>query len=260
MADCLFDHEKIGMLSGKVKLKDGNFLCKAHWKKLGFNSTTDVNKIEKITTELAVEYLTSGKSLKDQFNLEKQSSKDIYTKTKLDFKRNNDLVISNVYFSNDKKQLFIDKNIYTAYSLIDYSDIQAIKANVNDKTVEKHHRITRGVIGGTLLGPTGAAIGALTGGNKYTEYSRLSVSLILKGHPIREVTFLTTKTKADSILGKLALKELQQFVLEVERIIANNQQPDFNGADEILKYKKLLDEEIITQEEFNTKKKELLGL
>ena len=33
-----------------------------------------------------------------------------------------------------------------------------------------------------------------------------------------------------------------------------------SGADEILKYKKLLDEGIITEEEFLSKKKQILGL
>lgn len=33
-----------------------------------------------------------------------------------------------------------------------------------------------------------------------------------------------------------------------------------SGADEILKYKKLLDDGILTQDEFDAKKKQLLGL
>lgn len=40
----------------------------------------------------------------------------------------------------------------------------------------------------------------------------------------------------------------------------NSNNATTSNADEILKYKNLLDGGIITQEEFNTKKKQLLGL
>ena len=41
---------------------------------------------------------------------------------------------------------------------------------------------------------------------------------------------------------------------------ANNPQPTTSPADELKKYKELLDMGIITQEEFDAKKKQLLGL
>lgn len=41
---------------------------------------------------------------------------------------------------------------------------------------------------------------------------------------------------------------------------ANNAVNNISSADEIRKYKELLDDDIISQDEFNAKKKELLGL
>lgn len=48
----------------------------------------------------------------------------------------------------------------------------------------------------------------------------------------------------------------------IENYQANQGAPTqaLSGADEILKYKKLLDDGILTQEEFDAKKKQLLGL
>ena len=42
--------------------------------------------------------------------------------------------------------------------------------------------------------------------------------------------------------------------------IENDNSPKVSGADEILKYKELLDKGIITQAEFDAKKKQILGL
>lgn len=49
-------------------------------------------------------------------------------------------------------------------------------------------------------------------------------------------------------------------IIEKYNLKSNNNTSNLSSADEILKYKKLLDQNIITQEEFEAKKKELLGL
>lgn len=60
-------------------------------------------------------------------------------------------------------------------------------------------------------------------------------------------------------------KELQQAI-ELKALIESLQHEDNqptaspSGADEILKYKQLLDDGIITEEEFEAKKKQLLGI
>ena len=46
---------------------------------------------------------------------------------------------------------------------------------------------------------------------------------------------------------------------ELNHLRAKSASPQLSTADEILKFKKLLDQGILTQEEFDKKKKELLG-
>lgn len=66
-------------------------------------------------------------------------------------------------------------------------------------------------------------------------------------------------------IQKEAVKPLADAInneIEKHRSAANNTsiQPTVSAADELLKFKQLLDAEVITQEEFDAKKKELLGL
>lgn len=66
-------------------------------------------------------------------------------------------------------------------------------------------------------------------------------------------------------IQKEAVKPLADAInneIEKHRSTANNTstQPTVSAADELLKFKQLLDAEVITQEEFDAKKKELLGL
>ncbi|WP_143351402.1 SHOCT domain-containing protein, partial [Enterococcus faecium] len=63
--------------------------------------------------------------------------------------------------------------------------------------------------------------------------------------------------QADKILSTLDIL-LKETSKEQINIIAENQV--FSPADELRKYKELLDDGIINQEEFNIKKKELLDL
>ena len=56
-------------------------------------------------------------------------------------------------------------------------------------------------------------------------------------------------------------KKLVQSVQEqADKKTFSNSQTVYSSADEIAKFKKLLDDGVITQEEFDAKKKQLLGL
>ena len=80
------------------------------------------------------------------------------------------------------------------------------------------------------------------------------------------INLINVKTKTNSIGYERAYAEAQEILsilaiilkdIEKKREEINNNN---SNADEILKYKNLLDLGAITEEEFNTKKKELLNL
>lgn len=81
------------------------------------------------------------------------------------------------------------------------------------------------------------------------------------------MTVDTTKEKFNVALDKKSAKAITEKVLEVLNEIQSNraaqsapQSNTVSSADEILKFKQLLDAGVITQDEFDAKKKQLLGL
>ena len=83
------------------------------------------------------------------------------------------------------------------------------------------------------------------------------------------VKFITTETKKSGIIYKttypLAQETMSIFNIISESLKQETQQntadkEPISAADEILKFKQLLDAGIITQEEFEAKKKQLLNL
>lgn len=81
-------------------------------------------------------------------------------------------------------------------------------------------------------------------------------------------TGLFNSVVVTSASGKLLFADLKNYK-EIHAIVSdllikrqdnNDSTKNYLSADEILKYKQLLDEGIITQEEFDVKKKQLLGL
>lgn len=60
--------------------------------------------------------------------------------------------------------------------------------------------------------------------------------------------------------NSMDIKKLSKSEWEAEKAKANNGSSNVSAADELKKFKELLDSGVITQEEFDAKKKQLLGL
>lgn len=138
--------------------------------------------------------------------------------------------------------------------------------------------IGRAIVGGMLFGGAGAIVGAVTKRKSAKSViSDMSVMftfnvdgrMVIEKKKINDwvdddikpgsdlyVKYLTTArelmAKAEEICAKY--HELGE---DKQQIVSDK---EISGADEIRKYKQLLDEGIISQEEFNRKKKQILGL
>lgn len=147
-----------------------------------------------------------------------------------------------------------------------YDDIISYELLQDGQSITKGS-LGSAIVGGAVLGGVGAIVGSNIGSKKTKQViSEYRIKIVTNNICFPEVyiNFLATgKVKSNSILYK-AYTGYAQRVLSLLDIITNNSSltvdSSTSAADEIKKYKNLLDEGIITQEEFDAKKKQLLNL
>ncbi|SYW16240.1 SHOCT domain-containing protein [Oenococcus oeni] len=200
-------------------------------------------------------------------NKEKQKNeKQEYENILQSFKEENSLTSERLIFSDKRKEVLIKKALLDKrYFVYPYKEIVGYKPIINGKSIKKHHGVTRAIVGGALLGGAGAIVGAVTGGKQYGAVNKLAISIFFKDNKQFEINFLNSETKTDSFTYKTFQESFNLLANKLESIISINNanlssSKTISYADEISKFKALLDEGTITQEEFDAKKKQILGL
>lgn len=171
-------------------------------------------------------------------------------------------------------QLYTGKyysRIYTPDDLIDYEIRVDNEIVVTSKTKTKKG-VGKAIAGGLLFGDAGAIAGAVAGNSKSSTTSVQKeihhYSLALKVNDINKPSFITNIDSAElaedviatlDIISKHKIGEPAEMTDYRNPDISNKENGEIDKFTEIKKYKDLLDEGIITQEEFNDKKKEILG-
>lgn len=237
---CSICNKELGLLAIKTPLADG-IVCNSCLKSIGIislpNSTMHtVDRLKNIITE--------QKKIKEKFNPKKKIATLEIDETNLLFSVNN--------------EVFQYKN------LLDFELVE------DGETITKGG-IGRAVAGGLVFGGAGAIVGAVTGKKTKSICNSMRIKLTLK-NTYRDniyINLITTDTKKSSIIYKAAQTNAQNCISALQIITdaynqTSNQKSDTSlpqsEADEILKFKHLLDSGIISQEEFEQKKKQLLGL
>jgi len=158
----------------------------------------------------------------------------------------------------------------TPYSYDDIVDFELIE----DGTSISKGGLGRAAVGGLLFGGVGAIVGGVTGGKKAKQKcTSLMVKITVNNlsAPTEYIKLITTPTDKSSFTYKAAFQSAQEIVSllqlicnqrDNEKIVeqATTSAQELSTADEIRKFKSLLDEGIITEEEFLAKKRQLLGL
>lgn len=180
------------------------------------------------------------------------------------------------------------KNALGGGSVYLYEELLSYDLSTNGNVqVKGGLSIGRAVVGGAIVGPIGAILGGVTGKKKQVKkINRIEINInvkgsvrstrtisIFKGKDINEDSstarsYLKTAQKDLSLLDIISQSEppvrfAEAEVLENVSTVEATQNLSSNSnntADEIRKYKELLDEGILTQEEFDAKKKDLLGI
>jgi hypothetical protein len=152
--------------------------------------------------------------------------------------------------------------------IYNYSDIVDFELLEDEESITKGG-LGRAAAGGLLFGGVGAVVGGVTGGKKTKSICnslKIKITINNMSSPVVYIKFLSAATKKNSFTYKTFYNSAQeclstlQLICNSQEVVENNNVAMTSNADEILKYKNLLDSDIITQEEFDAKKKQLLGL
>lgn len=290
--ECSLCGSKIGFFDQNLKFKDKQYICgkcidkyrfskkegsyEASWKAIGWSTDHSLKEFKE-------NYIDQGKDFNDALvdvenkkladKQEKADNKAKYQALLSDFQKDS-YHFSHYYFNQRRHQILVAKTLLSDYKIIDFNEVISYRVNQNGHNETKHHGITRAIVGGALAGGVGAIVGATTGGKQTDYIDHLGLIISLKDGSNFEVVFIRKieQIKSDSLSARSSVEALNKLISLVDSIIAqnkasnadtktvNNSDTDNDPADEIRKFKKLADDGIITNEEFEEKKKQLLNL
>lgn len=239
----------------RYQLKDKGWCCGDCFKKAGFTLVTPTITMTADTVKGIIEKKTQSRKDLDRFIV----TQDFGTYIKFD-ERNKKWCIPDTLTGKLKNPIIYSFDEIIGFELLEDGD-SITKGGTG-----------RAVAGGLLFGVGGAIVGGATGKRKTkSTCTRLQIKITINNisNPNVFVNLITVETKKASMLYKSAYTSAQNIMSVLQVICENNskeqeiaQQPiqGNSSADEIMKFKQLLDQGIITQEEFETKKKQLLNL
>lgn len=235
--------KEIGFLTGKVKVKDG-VVCSKCTAKAGFN-TTDGKELMSASGLTAARFFSLVEANEDEKNLKP----NCYSSLTFD----------------DANKIMTYKTNYETFKEIKYKEILGAEI-IETNGIEGQSGAKQALIGGVLAGNTGATIGGLHG-RKATNvsnalYVEINTTNIDCG--VIFIDFIATPTDINSAHYKFSSQRAHELTAKLQATISqNNSENDASSqlsvADELLKYKKLLDMNAITQEEYELVKKKLIG-
>ena len=185
-----------------------------------------------------------------------------------DFQFQNTLNTISVRYIVDNSQETVFISITgSSFISIPFSDINGCEIIVDS---EVKGGVGRAIVGGFLAGGAGAVVGATTAKKKTSSYQVVIYKKTIQD-PSLVITLINSETDVSSIEYQDAVTFAYKVNASIKAIIEQNAHsisditPSSNKAiddtpEAIRKYKNLLDEGIITKEEFEEKKRQLLGL
>lgn len=245
---CSICNEKTGML--KIKLKDG-IICSNCTKLCSPEMTSWTSK----SVNDMKDHLADREENKIQLSaFNETDNAGLYLK----------IDDNNKTWIVPLKKNYIEKNVtvFKFDEIIDY------------ELIEDGETITKGglgsaVVGGALLGGVGAVVGGVTGKKKNkTVVNQMYIRISLNNKYVKQVTIkmIESEVKKNGFTYNLCKESANKIISLFDYMsnqtqnVINNSNNVSSSADEILKFKKLLDDGIITEDEFNAKKKQLLAL
>ena len=171
--------------------------------------------------------------------------------------------------NEETRQWAVSKGLFSTLengAVYRYEDIVDFEL-LEDGTSVVKGGLGRAVAGGFMFGGVGAVVGGITGGKRAHQKCtslRIKITVSQLAAPVVYISLISTETAKDSRAYRKAYQDAQEIISLLQVIcssVEKTQQAErsmFSSADELRKWKQLLDEGVITQEEFELKKKRLL--
>ena len=178
-----------------------------------------------------------------------------------------------LYIDENKKQWCVPKGVFKAKieNVYSYNDIVSFEL-IEDGNIVSNGGLGTALVGGALFGGTGAIVGSNIAKrtNKPTcTMMKIKITVRDSSNPLIYIDLLSAEVKKDGSRYKTAFESAQEILsllqIMCDETSSNKTEKNYNDVridvpEEIIKYKKLLDDGIINQEEFDKKKKQLLDL
>ena len=180
---------------------------------------------------------------------------------------------NNFKITSSVRSVLIDENtkrwaVYKSEQspVYNFKDIVRVELDENGNKYVSQNGVLRAVVGSAIFGGVGAIVGATTATKSHTinslnvivYTSRISdpvITIPLIISPVSDSSALYSRNKADAIklVGMLNAIAVQNEPAKAENVSA------ISNADELAKYKKLLDEGAISEEEYKEVKSKILN-
>ncbi|MEI6854440.1 MAG: SHOCT domain-containing protein, partial [Bacteroidota bacterium] len=174
-------------------------------------------------------------------------------------------------FDSERKKICILDTSFTPF-FYNYSSILQSEIVIDGQTIIKQSTsgaIGRSLLGGMLGGGIGAIVGGTTGSRTQSEkINNIDLKIIVNDtvNPIFKINFLNVESKKGDFLytGAYSLVEKWHGIFSVlikQGDIENSSKSAISSsvADELKKLKGLLDEGVLTEDEFKKQKEKLIG-
>lgn len=257
---CILCGNEVGAMS-RTKLNDGTFLCSNCVTKTGVSQGFTINNLKGL----------SPNKIRERIEYHEN---DVKKNTERIKKFNATYQVGNYVWFDDNHKWFafpqgtFSPKISNSY-IFKYDEIVDFEV-LEDGTAIIKGGLGKALVGGVIFGLPGIIAGATS--KKIKEVcNKLEIKITTRNIdiPVVYVNLINMKFKKSSFVYKTVSKSVQNILskfkiivdgIEQEKEIINESTSSISVADEIKKFKELLDMGAITQEEFDTKKKELLKL
>lgn len=255
---CCVCNKKLGLFSTYFGLADG-YLCTDCAEKLTLYNLGSLKDIEDFLHVRSTEPIIN---LAKDFESNQETLWDI----KKSILKDDPIQISNYLFDTKAGIIFIDHTLDEHAKIYSFKDFKSIRQHVTKEKVGKKHIVRNMVIGNLVAGNVGKYYAATHSPNKII-YTNLGAIVTFKNGFQYEFKIPTTNALIDSRLG---IEEKKQYddmlsILKSNKIKFRETKrrthtKNIDPAKEIKELNDLKNQGIITEEEFEAKKRQLLDL